>query len=187
MTVTVDGNPELIDGEMVSGNAFSGLGVEPILGRPLTPADDAAPGKGPVAVISEGYWAERFGRSSSVLGKTIFVNGVPVTVVGVSPAQIHRPADGTARHGFSCRLTMQPLLVPRAQLTESGSTSLLNNPQSWWVLILARLRPGVPEARAQAALDLVLRQTAMADLPRGERDGSVSSPAGDRETGDWIT
>ena len=87
MTVTVDGNPELIDAEMVSGNAFSGLGVEPILGRPLIPADDAGQGKGPVAVISEGYWTERFGRSRSVLGKTIFVNGVPVTVVGVSPAR----------------------------------------------------------------------------------------------------
>ena len=65
-------------------------------------------------------------------------------------------------------LTMQPLLVPREQLTESRSTSLLNNPQSWWVLILARLRPRVPEARAQAALDLVLRQKAMVDLPRAK-------------------
>ncbi len=167
LTVTVDGNPELIDGEMVSGNAFSGLGVEPLLGRPLMPADDAAPGKGPVAVISEGYWAERFGRSNSVLGKTIFVNGVPITVVGVSPARFTGLQMGQETRIF-VPLTMQPLLVPREQMTESGSTSLLNNPQSWWVLILARLRPDVPEARAQAALDLVLRQKAMADLPRAK-------------------
>jgi predicted permease len=167
LTVTVDGNPELIDGEMVSGNAFSGLGVEPILGRPLMPADDTAPGKGPVAVISEGYWAERFGRSSSALGKTIFVNGVPITVVGVSPARFTGLQMGQETRIF-VPLTMQPLLVPRAQITASGSTSLLNNPQSWWVLILARLRPEVPEARAQAALDLVLRQKAMVDLPRAK-------------------
>jgi predicted permease len=167
LTVTVDGNPELIDGEMVSGNAFSGLGVEPLIGRPLMPADDTAPGKGPVAVISEGYWAERFGRSSSALGKTIFVNGVPVTVVGVSPARFAGLQMGQETRIF-VPLTMQPLLVPRAQITESGSTSLLNNPQSWWVLILARLRPDVPERRAQAALDLVLRQKAMADLPRAK-------------------
>jgi predicted permease len=167
LTVTVDGNPELIDGEMVSGNAFSGLGVEPLLGRPLMPADDAAPGKGPVAVISEGYWAERFGRSSSALGKTIFVNGVPITIVGVSPARFTGLEMGQETRIF-VPLTMQPLLVPREQLTESGGTSLLNNPQSWWVLILARLRPDVPEARAQAALDLVLRQTAMDGLPRAK-------------------
>jgi predicted permease len=165
MTVTVDGNAELVAGEMVSGNAFSGLGVEPLLGRPLTRADDAGPGKGPVAVISEGYWAERFGRSSSVIGKTIFVNGVPVTVVGVSPARFTGLQMGEQTQIF-VPLTMQPLLVPREQLTESGSASLLNNPQSWWVPILARLRPDVPEARAQAALDIVLRQTAMATLPQ---------------------
>ena len=167
MTVTVDGNPELIDGEMVSGKAFSGLGVDPILGRPLMPADDAAPGQGPVAVISEGYWAERFGRSSSVLGKTISVNGVPVTIVGVSPARFTGLQMGQETRIF-VPLTMQPLLVPREQLIGSGSASLLNNPQSWWVLILARLRSDVPEARAQAALDLVLRQKAMADLPRAK-------------------
>jgi predicted permease len=167
MTVTVDGNPELIDGEMVSGNAFSGLGVKPLLGRPLMPADDMAPGSGPVAVISEGYWAERFGRSSLALGKTIFVNGVPITVVGVSPARFTGLEMGQETRIF-VPLTMQPLLFPREQLTASGSPSLLNNPQSWWVLILARLGPGVPESRAQSALDLVLRQKAMDDLPRAK-------------------
>ncbi len=63
MTASVDGHPELVSGEMVSGGAFDALGVKPILGRLLNSADDAGPGKGPVAVISEGYWATRFGRS----------------------------------------------------------------------------------------------------------------------------
>jgi len=167
LTMTLDGSPELIAGEMVSGDAFNGLGIEPILGRPITAADDAGPGKGPVAVISEAYWATRFGRSHSVLGKTIFVNGVPVTIVGVSPARFTGLQIGEQTNIF-VPLTMQPLLVPREQLTTSGSSSLLNNPQSWWVLILARLRPAVPEAQAQAALDLVLRQTALATLPKAE-------------------
>jgi len=167
LTVTVDGTPELAAGEMVSGETFRGLGIEPILGRPINAADDAGPGKGPVAVISEGYWAERFGRSNSALGKTIFVNGAPVTVVGVSPARFTGLQMGERIQVF-VPLTMQPLLIPREQLTESGSTSLLTNPQSWWVLILARLRPDVPEARAQAALDLVLRQTARATLPHSK-------------------
>src|SRR5271168_2557376 len=59
-------------------------------------------------------------------------------------------------------IAMQPLVIPRAQ---GSTTSLLDNPQSWWVEILVRLRPDVPEARAQAALDVALRQTAMATLP----------------------
>jgi len=167
LTVTVDGNPELIAAEMVSGDAFGALGVEPILGRPITSADDAGPGRGPVAAISEGYWEERFGRSRSVLGKAIFVNGVAVTVVGASPAWFTGLQMGEQTQIF-VPLTMQPLVVPRAQLTESGNSSLLNNPQSWWVLILARLRPDVPEARAQAALDVVLRQTAIATLPKAK-------------------
>ena len=164
MTVTVDGTPELAAGEMVSGNALSALGVEPLLGRLISPADAAGPGTGPVAVINEGYWAERFGRSGSAIGRTIFINGVPVTVVGVVPARFSGLQMGEQTQIF-VPLTMQPLLAPTEQLTASGGASLLNNPESWWVLILARLRPDVSEAQTQAALDVVLRQTARASLP----------------------
>jgi hypothetical protein len=101
LTVTVDGTPELAAGEMISGETFRRLGIEPILGRPITPADDAGPGKGPVPVISEGYWVERFGRSNSVLGKTILVNGAPITVVGVSPARFTGLQMGE-RYRYSC-------------------------------------------------------------------------------------
>jgi predicted permease len=181
MTVTVNGAPELIASEMVSGNAFSGLGVEPIIGRPITPADDGGSGEGAVAVISEGYWAARFGRSDSVLGKTIYVNSVPVTVVGVSPARFTGLQMGAETEIF-VPLTMQPLLVPREQLTASGSNSLLNNPQSWWVLILARLRSDVPETQTQAVLDVVLRQAAMASLPeaKGMDQFHLKLESGDR-------
>jgi len=161
MTATVDGEPDLVTGEMVSGNIFDGLGIKPILGRSFTQAEDAGPGQGPVAVISESYWEQRFGRAQSVLGKTISLNGVPVTIVGVGPAHFNGLQIGAMTQVF-VPITMQPLVVPRAQLS---TASLLNNPQSWWVQILVRLRPDVPEARAQAALDVVLRQTAMATLP----------------------
>ena len=84
MAATVDGHAEMINGELISGNAFQSLGINPELGRTLTPADDAAPGSGPVAVISDGFWTRRFARSPLVLGKAISLNGVPVTIVGVS-------------------------------------------------------------------------------------------------------
>lgn len=161
MTATIDGEPELVSGEMVSGNAFEALGVAPIVGRGLTQADDAGPGRGPVAVISDAYWARRFGRSAAVLGKTISLNGVPVTVVGVGPAHFNGLQIGAMTQVF-VPITMQPLLIPRAQMS---TASLIDNPQSWWLQILMRMRPDVPEARAQAVLDVVLRQTAMATLP----------------------
>jgi hypothetical protein len=84
MAATIDGHAEMISGELISGNAFQALGVNPELGRTLTPADDTAPGSGQVAVISYGFWTRRFARSPLVLGKAISLNGVPVTIVGVS-------------------------------------------------------------------------------------------------------
>ena len=178
MTATIDGHPEVVAGEMVSGNAFHALGVDTVLGRAFTTSDDAGPGKGPVAVITDGYWAQRFGRSPSVLGKSISLNSVPITIVGVSagrfaglqmasPAQIFVP------------LTMQPLVIPRAQ---NGSVSLLDNPQSWWVQILARLRPDVAESRSEAELDVTLRHVAMETLPNAKElsDLHLKLEPGDR-------
>ena len=78
------GIPEMINAELISGNALESLDVKPVLGRMLTPVDDLAPGSGPVVVISDGYWTQRFGRSPLILGKAISLNGVPVTIVGVS-------------------------------------------------------------------------------------------------------
>lgn len=157
MAATIDGQAEMINGELVSGNAFQSLGVQAELGRTLTPADDHAPGRGPVVFISDGFWARRFARSPLVLGKVIALNGLPVTIVGVSRGRFAGLQMGSPTQIFA-PITMQPLLLPRAQ---NSSVSLLNNPQSWWVQILARLRPEVPEQRAEAELDAVLRQAAM--------------------------
>lgn len=156
MAATIDGQAEMMNGELISGNAFAALGIDAELGRTLTPPDDAAPGSGPVAVISDGLWARRFARSPVVLGKTIALNGVPVTIVGVSRGRFAGLQMGSPAEIF-VPLTMQPLILPRAQ---NGGISLLDNPQSWWVQILARVRPEVPESRAVAELDAGLRQAA---------------------------
>jgi predicted permease len=157
MAATIDGQAEMINGELISGNAFQSLGVNPELGRTLTAADDAAPVNGPVAVISDGFWTQRFARSPLVLGKAISLNGVPVTIVGVSAGLFAGLQMGSPMQIF-VPIAMQPLILPRPQ---NGSVSLLDNPQSWWVQILARLRPDIPERRAESELDAILRQTAM--------------------------
>ncbi|WP_263359853.1 ABC transporter permease [Acidicapsa ligni] len=157
ITATIDGHAEMINGELISGNAFQPLGVNAELGRTLTPSDDQGPGSGPVAVISDGYWTQRFARSPLVLGKAISLNGFPVTIVGVTDGHFGGLQMGSSMQVF-VPLTMQPLVLPRAQ---NGSVSLLDNPQSWWVQILVRLRPDVSEERAQGELDASLRQSAM--------------------------
>jgi predicted permease len=181
MTATVDGHPELVSAEMVSGNAFSALGVQTILGRALTPIDDGGPGAAPAAVISEGYWAEKFNRTASVLGKTISLNGTPVTIVGVTGAQFTGLTMGSTARVF-VPLTQQPLLMPRAQTIGANPRSLLDNPQSWWVLVLARLRENVPEAQTQAALDVALRRATIATLPdaKGLAEFHLRLQPGDR-------
>jgi predicted permease len=162
MAVTIDGHSELINGELISGNGFQALGVQAELGRTLIAADDLAPGNGPVALISDGYWTQRFARSPLVLGKVISLNGVPVTITGVIRGRFAGLQMASSDQIF-VPLTMQPLILPRAQ---NGSVSLLNNPQSWWVQILVRLRPEVSNGRAQAELDTILRQAALPALKR---------------------
>jgi predicted permease len=162
MSVLIDGHAEQINGELLSGNAFEALGVRAALGRTLIPSDDIAPGSGPVVVLSGGYWAQRFGKSPQVLGKVISLNGVPVTIVGVGGGRFAGLQIGNSMQIF-VPLTMQPIVLPKAQ---NGSVSLLDNPQSWWVQILARMRPEISEARVQAELDATLRQTAMPVLKR---------------------
>ncbi|HTU35696.1 MAG TPA: ABC transporter permease [Candidatus Acidoferrum sp.] len=157
MAATIDGHAEMIDAELISGNAFQSLGVNPELGRTLTATDDAAPGSGPVVVIGDGFWTQRFGRSPLVLGKAISLNGVAVTIVGVSRGRFAGLQLGSPTQIF-VPITMQPLILPRPQ---NGSVSLLDNPQSWWVQILARLRPDVSERLAEAELDGILRQAAL--------------------------
>ena len=169
LTATVDGAPQVEAAELVSGNAFAALGVGPVAGRMLQNSDDTGPGAGPVAVISEGYWAERFGRSSAVVGKVIALNGVPVTIVGVSAQGFSGLQMGNSTQIF-VPVTMQPLLIPRAQ---ESSDSLLDNPKSWWVQILMRVRPGVPDERAQAELDVALRQAAIDAVAPGKDMSSL--------------
>ncbi len=82
VAVRVGAQPEEAEGDMVSGAFFSGLGVKMALGRGFTEEDET--GHAPVAVVSYNYWTREFARSRDVLGRTLYVNGVPLTIVGVS-------------------------------------------------------------------------------------------------------
>ena len=93
LTATVDGHAEPLDGMLVSGNFYESLAPKLIAGRPIVPADDSQSAS-PVAVISDAYWARRFGRSADTLGKTISLNRVPITIVGVNAPEFQGPKAG---------------------------------------------------------------------------------------------
>ena len=146
MNATIRGTARRVRAEMVSGNYFSGLEVRPQLGRPIQPSDEAVYGAGTVAVISEGIWERDFGRSPSVLGQTITLNQAVMTIVGVTPRGFTGADDSQASPDVFVPLSMQPVLHPM------GKKSLLENPDTWWLKIMGRVKPGVRDSQAQAIL-----------------------------------
>ena len=158
LVATVDGQAETVTGELVSGNYFQGFGVGTILGRPIEPADDIAAGGSPVAVISDTFWARRFGRSESAIGKTIKINLVPITIVGVAPRGFTGASHIEVSPDVFLPLPMQPVIAPK------GDGSLLNDSEIWWVQVMGRLQPGIEEKSAQASLAVTLDQAVRATM-----------------------
>ena len=83
------GQSERAVGEMVSGNYFETLGVQPLLGRLIGPEDDRTPGAHPVAVLSYGYWQRRFGSDPTIVGRAIILNNNPIRVIGITPPRFY--------------------------------------------------------------------------------------------------
>lgn len=153
ITLIIDGQAESTDmGQYVSGDYFAGLGVSAIAGRVVTDADDqlAAP---PVGVISDRFWERRFHRDSRVIGKTILVNRVPVTLVGVTP----RGFAGTMQIGESVDIFLP--LAHHGSFQPDRAVSRAQ-PWYWWIRIMGRLDAGVTVAQARASLEPIFQQTA---------------------------
>jgi len=158
LTATIDDHAETVTGELVSGNYFEGFGVETVLGRPIEATDDIAPGSGPVAVISDAFWARRFGRSSAVIGKAVKLNLVPITIIGVAPKSFTGASHVAMSPDVFLPLSMQPVIAPK------GTSSLLSDPDIWWVQVMGRLQPGISENSARASLAVTLDQAVRATM-----------------------
>jgi predicted permease len=141
--------------ELVSGNYFDVLGVQPEIGRVLTSDDDRASDASPYCVLSYEYWSRRFGADPSILNRAIDINGRPMTVVGV------------AQHGFAGLALMTPsdVFVPMAMkkvVTPTWDDRTRRN--SAWLKVFARLKPGVSRLKAQAAMAIPYRGALDRDL-----------------------
>ena len=145
-TVTAAGRSDLAFGHYVSGNYFTGLGARPLLGRPIV-ADDDAPGRPGVVVLSHEYWSGHFGGDPAVLNQVLLINRRPVTVVGVMPPAFQGLLPGRA----------VDLFIPMSMVPETAPPYYrLQDPQDWWVEIFGRLRPGASDDAAAAAVQAAL-------------------------------
>jgi putative ABC transport system permease protein len=136
---TPDGRAEV---QVVSGDYFPVLGVRATLGRLLSPEDDNLAVSEPVAVISYGFWQQRFGADPSAIGQRLTLKHESVTIVGVTPPGFFGESVGRAPDMW-VPITLQPRLDPPA---------LLNNPNVGWLRVMARLRSDVTITRADAGL-----------------------------------
>jgi predicted permease len=154
VNISAEGWADFAADELVSGDYFSGLGVVPILGRPITPENERA-GAPCVTVISYGFWSRQFGRSPAAVGKAIAINGVPCTVVGVAPPQFFGVSPGHAVDVWVplVQNSMLPWGTQRADLNSS-----FDSPTHWWVDMMGRLKPGVTAEQARAQLEMLFQQ-----------------------------
>jgi len=148
VAVRMGRDPEETLGEMVSGNFFSGLQVQPIVGRGFTLNDEST--HAPIAVINYAWWKGRFAGDKDILGRTIYVKGVPFTIVGVAPPGFNGVDPVHAAMDFWIPLQERPEL--NAWGTPATDHTLYGSP-NWLALdMLGRLRPGVSPEQAQAQL-----------------------------------
>jgi predicted permease len=156
LDVRDNGPASFVQGEMVSGDFFETLGVVPAVGRLLTPSDDR-PGAPPVAILSYAYWQNAFGGDPAVVGRTIRLNNVPVTIVGVATKEFPG-LDLTQTHPIWLPMSVSPQIGMDLYGVVSGDhPSLKAGDDIWWVYMVARLREGITLRRAQAAADAVFQ------------------------------
>jgi len=161
--VTDSDNPERLNAEMVSASYFPMLGVEASVGRTFSADEDTTPGTHPVALLSYGIWQRRFGGDAKVIGETISLNKVPLTIVGVLP-EAFKGQKGTAE------VWVPMMMAPRLTFPRR-----LLSPLAHWTEVIARLKPGVTPGQAQSEMGVVAAKLSEAIPTSGQTAPSPES------------
>jgi len=151
-------SPEQASGNMVSGNFFSGLGAPMARGRGFTLDDEKQ--HAAVAVLNYAYWTRRFSRSPGALGQTIYIKGLPFTIIGVAGQDFPGVEPGQLTDLW-IPLQSSPALSPWG---ESGELTLYGSPNWWCLMLIARLAPGITAAQAVAEATPAFQAAAYASL-----------------------
>jgi predicted permease len=152
------------NGNYVSGNFFRTLGVQPWIGRLMTDEDDRE-GAPPVAVLTYHVWQDKYGSDPSVVGAGFQINGHPFTVIGVAPPGFYgAKLSGWGMPDFWLPLTTEPVI--------DGETSRLKRPNTNFLDLIGRVRPGVNPKSLEAKLKVELHDwlaSHVADMEPGEK------------------
>ena len=170
LNLSIAGQAEVAKTEYVTGDYFRGLGIAPALGRLIAPDDDIA-GAPPVAVISFALSEKRFGSPSSAAGQQVLLNNLPFTVIGVAPPEFFGVDPAVAPDAY-VPMRAQGLWEPNDRTWATGRRFI--DPDFDWVDIMARLRPGVTPAQAQAALAPQFAQFERSVTKKRSRDDLAS-------------
>jgi predicted permease len=139
---SVDGPPESVNIEVVSGSYFPVLGIKPAMGRLLEESDDVTPGAHPVVALSYDYWKNRLGGRTDIVGKKVLLNNHPMTVVGVS-------APGFRGVDFG---EMPAVFVPIMMKKEATPDfDWLEDRRGFWLHVFGRLKPACRPRRPPRA------------------------------------
>ena len=172
LDLTGNGPAKVIDGQLVSGDFFRTLGLKPAVGRVIGPGDDS-PSAPSVAVLNYGYWQSGFGGTPSVVGRTLQLNGVPFTIVGVAEQKFTGLTPGSDYQVW----------LPLADAQRINTSAMWRNRQddvtSWWLTIVGRLKPGEPLAQTQAAVSGIFHDEMIhGSVPLFAAGGPVMPPPG---------
>lgn len=166
--VRFGGIAEEVNADEVSGNFFSGLGVAMSAGQAFAVVDEAKHSQ--VAVISYGYWNRRFHHDPEIIGQTLYIKGVPFTILGVAAPHFYGVESGGVSTDVWVPLQTRPEL--NAWGVPAASRTIYSAPNWWALMLMARLRPGVTPQQALAQVGPVFVHAAYETVGKEARRGS---------------
>ena len=150
LNLTGNGPATVTNGQLVSGDFFRTMGLKAAAGRLFDAADDK-PSAAPVAVLNYGYWQSAFGGSRDVIGRTLELNNVPFTIIGVVEQRFTGITPGSDYDVWLPLSDGQRITDPMFWRNRSSDVG------DWWLTIIGRLKPETPVAQAQAAVSGLFR------------------------------
>ncbi|MBS1791428.1 MAG: ABC transporter permease [Acidobacteria bacterium] len=154
---------EIINGQAVSGDYYTGLGIQPALGRVITEQDDK-PGAAPVVVLNHHFWQERFAANTAVIGQTLKLNQQSFTIIGVTPPAFIGTLQVDERPAVTIPIASEPLLSAEGSRLGTGK-----EPGLWWLDVMGRLKPGATYDQARVSLDNAFQAAALELMPPPRR------------------
>jgi putative ABC transport system permease protein len=173
LALVTDRQPEALNAARVSQNFFSLLGISPVLGRDFRPEEEAT-GAAQVVLISDGFWHSHFAADKQVLGKSLTLDGKPVTIVGVLPPDFSFPLQYPEPDVWLPRISDPAFLLPEQVRTGAG-----------YLNVIARLRQGETVTHAQAEFDGIdaAYRTQFAGFVDSSKFGISAAPLADSLVG----